>query len=163
MRAAFALPALLFLATAIPATAQDDCTVEATPCPWIVPVDGNGFVGTASWTFTQDEWHQLTVHNVDDAQVAHTVTLTGYGVSVTAGPDDEASATIQFTEVGTFTLKDMPSGKMTTITVTAGDSVDAQNSGGATGNTSKGGPGLGMPLALLAVAGVAMLMVRRKT
>lgn len=160
MRAHIAVPATLLAlaALAVPAAAQDDCTVEAMPCPWVVAVDANGFVGPTSWTFTQDEWHELTVSNLDE--VGHTVTLSTYGTTVTVPADADGTAVIQFTQAGSFTLTDMPSGKTATLVITSGDSVEAQNS--STGATSKGGPGFAMPLALLAVAGVAILMVRRQ-
>jgi len=162
MRANIAIPATLLLlaAAAVPATAQDDCTVEATPCPWVVAVDANGFVGATSWTFTQDEWHELTVSNLDE--VSHTLTLSGYGTSLTVPADEDAMAVIQFTQAGTFTLTDMATGKTATLTITSGDSVEAQNSQNPTGNTSKGGPGFATPLALLAIAAVALVLVRKQ-
>lgn len=159
MRHAIALASVLLLAaTALPATAQEDCS-DPESCPWTVSVDGTGFIIDTDWTFTQDEWANLTVQNTDEA--AHTVTLSGYGVTVQVAGDDEASVPIQFTTAGTFTLTDSPTGKTATFHVVAGDAIDAGSSSGAGAAGTGKAPGLELPVLLLGLAALGVI-ARRK-
>ena len=159
MRHPLALAAVLLLAAALPVTAQEDCSDPET-CPWTVSVDETGFIIDTDWTFTQDEWANLTVENTDEAP--HTVTLSGYGVTVQVAGDDEASVPIQFTQAGTFTLTDSPTGKTATFHVVAGDAIDEGSSSGAAGAGTGKAPGLGLPALLLGLAAVGVAVRRHR-
>lgn len=152
------LPVLAILAfAAVPAAqAQDDACIQASPCPWEVVVDQPGFVGESEWNWTAGDWMRLTVFN--DGDVAHTVTLSGYGVSLQVPPLEERSQVIQLSQAGHFTLSDSPSGDTVPITVVDGDVVDYEKglidaNGNAVSPTGKGGiPGVGLPLLAVALA-----------
>jgi hypothetical protein len=149
------LAALLALALMPAATAQSDCTSSATPCPLVVVVDANGFGQDKSWAITQDEWYAITVYNLDDK--AHTVTLSGYDVTLQAPADGEASAVVQFTRLGSFQLKDAPTGATATITVVGADSVDYEEGrADGSGNPIKKSPGLAIGLLALGLVAVAL-------
>lgn len=150
MRTLLALPLLAILAIA-PVAAQDGCT-QASPCEWVVAVGADGFL-ESDWTWTEGDWLRLVVDNGDD--VAHTVTLEGTGIAVTAPNIDEAASAPFQLEVGAYTLRDQPSGHTASATVVEGDAVDA-----AASSSNKGMPGFESVLGIAAV-GLALFLRRR--
>jgi hypothetical protein len=167
MRFLFPLAALALVATLPAAHAQDACT-QASPCPWDIAVDQPGFIGESSWNWTAGDWMLVTVSNTDN--VTHTVTLAGYGLSLSAAPDGgEKSQAIQLTQAGTFQLADSPSGDTVPVHVINGDVVDYQKglidtngnaattgTAGASSSAHRRLPDLGLPLVALALVGVAL-------
>ncbi|MEK6985264.1 MAG: hypothetical protein AABX89_02645 [Candidatus Thermoplasmatota archaeon] len=151
MRTIFALPLLATLALA-PVSAQDGCT-QASPCEWVVVVGADGFL-ESEWIWTEGDWLQLVVDNGDD--VAHTVTIEGAGIAVTAADLDETSSTPFQLEAGAYTLRDQPSGHTASASVVEGDAVDAA----AASSSNKGMPGFEAVLAFAAI-GLALFVRRR--
>lgn len=166
MRFLLAIPLLAATAlAAVPAAqAQDACT-QSSPCPWDIVVDQPGFIGDSSWNWTAGDWMKITVSNDDD--VAHTVTLSDYGLTFSVPSLSEQSQTVQLTKSGSFDLKDAPSGDQVKVTVVNGDVVDYEKGLiDASGNplTSSSGKGRipGLDLPLLALGLVAAVAVARR-
>lgn len=163
MRSLFLVSALALALAAIPAAqAQDACT-QSSPCPWEIVVDQPGFIGESSWNWTMGDWMEITVAN--DGDVAHTVTLDGYGLTFNVPSLEERSQVVQLTKSGSFEMKDQPSGDSVTVTVVNGDVVDYEkgliDSNGNAVSSGKGRiPGLEAPILILGLAAVA-LMARR--
>ncbi len=140
-------------ATAATSSATDDGCTQANPCHWVVDVDENG-LSEGQWNWSAGDYLRLEISNIDD--VAHTVSIDGTGVSVTAGAiADAQSAPFQLT-AGTYTLRDSPSGDTAKVNAVDGDVVAYEN-----GLTSKGGiPGF-EGIAAIAALAAAVLMARR--
>ncbi len=162
------LPFLLatLLAGAVPAAAQEDGCTQSNPCPWYVDVGADGFVtgsldATAEWNWTVGDWVELSVFNEDD--VAHAVTLTGYGVTLQVPSLEERSRAFELSEAGDFELGDDLTGDTAVVRVLTVDSVEFEN--GATGTGSSGGgggiPSLALPIVAGALVAVAYLRLRK--
>ncbi|MCA1819385.1 MAG: hypothetical protein ABR562_00565 [Thermoplasmatota archaeon] len=160
MRIPLAILAIALLAPA--ARAADACT-QADPCTWIVDVDGRGiYAGDAAPSFnaTVGDWFVLNGTNMDEAFVAHTLSLDGYGVVLSLGPAEEAqTAPFQLTRVGTFSLHD-ERGRSGTVVVTKTDVND--QAAGLTATSAATPAGAPAPaLVLVAVALLGLAAVRR--
>ena len=152
---ATALWAFTLLPRSLPAvTAQEDGCLAANPCDWVVIVGADGFL-ESDWNWTAGDWLRLVVSNDDD--VAHTVTIDGTSVRVTAPAIDEAQSAPFQLAVGTYTLRDQPSGHTASARAVEGDVVEYE--AGLT-SSGKGTPGFEVFLAVAAV-GLALLLRRR--
>lgn len=159
--------AALFLAPAANAQGEDDGCTSREPCPLIVDLDESGFyiVGDVFFgqagepdhiEFTVGDWYKLIVDSMDPNR-SHTVSLTGHDVdvSVTVGPDGFApdSEAFLFEKLGTYTLRDQPSGDEFEVRVVEEDVSDT--SPGSASDDDKGAPGLGLVALVALLAGVA--------
>lgn len=155
------LPAFL-LAVAPAASAQDDGCNAAHPCPWEVDVGPDGFITdgdvAAEWEWTVGDAVSLNVFNHDD--VAHTVTLTSYGVILTVPPLQERSSALVLDRTGDFELQDNPSSDVGLVYVLEEDVVEFEEGAGASTSGGNGAPGLALPLAAFALLAVAALRRR---
>jgi hypothetical protein len=112
------------------------------------------------------DWMTLTVAN--DGDVAHTVTLSGYGLIFNVPALQQRSRVVHLTQSGPFELKDMPSGDTVPVTVVNGDVVDYEkhlidSSGKALATSGSGRiPGLGVPLVAIALLACALLAASRR-
>ncbi|MHB8633224.1 MAG: hypothetical protein ACYDBQ_04545 [Thermoplasmatota archaeon] len=111
------LLAALVVALMPAALGQQDACTQSSPCLWSVEVDGAGFVGESSWNWTAGDWVDLSTYNGDS--VAHTLQLSGYGVSQGVPAATSADKVLQLTQAGSFTLTDSPSGATGTLVVAA--------------------------------------------
>ena len=171
--AAFSLGLAALFAAPL-ALAQDDedgCTARE-PCPLIVDVDENGFylVGDVFYgqpdqpthiDFTVGDWYTLTLDSMDPEK-SHTVSLSGHelDVSVTVGPDGFApdSEAFEFETLGTYKLRDQPSGDEFEVRVVDEDVSATADS--ASDDDEEGAPGLGPMVLVAAVAAMAVLRRR---
>ncbi len=161
MRWSLSIPILVAaLAAAVPAaSAQEDACVQANPCEWYVVVGSTGFL-ESNWNWTAGDWLKLVVSNDDD--VAHTVSIDGTAVSVQAGAIAEASSAPFQLAVGSYTLRDQPSGDTAKALAVKGDVVQYENGLTDAGTSSKGRiPGFEAPLAAAALVGLALVARRR--
>lgn len=151
------------MALAVPVAAQEDACTQDQPCPWIISVDEEGIYNSSLSVMTQGDWYTVTVHN-DDLSQAHTVTLSGYDVVFQVAALDEQQRTVEMATLGSFEVRDAPTGATVPFEVIAGDAVDFENGvADAEGNPragSKGTPGIGVVAGVLAV-GLAVAMTRR--
>lgn len=164
MRATLALLSAGLLAPlALAQSAGDEGCERTNPCPWVVDVDDKGFQFYVAdeQTFSRGDWYELLVFN-DDLNRSHTITLTGHEVSVTVPADGMSQDTgaFQFSELGTFELRDAPTGDKITVHVVEGDALSGTGSDSPSDEDGEGAPGL--PLALLAVALVGSVLLRRR-
>ena len=171
MVAAFSLGlAALLVAPFASAQADDDGCTSGDPCPLIVDVDENGFYlinsvlyGQAGQPthldFTVGDWYQLTVDSMDP-EASHTVSLSGHDAGVTVGPEAFADGNaFQFEAVGTYQLRDSPSGDEFEMRVVNGDTISS-GSDSDSETDDQGAPGLA-PAVLLAGL-VALAVLRRR-
>lgn len=163
------LAALLAAPLALAQDGDEGCT-SREPCPLIVDVDANGFylIGDVFYgqpdepthiDFTVGDWYQLTLDSMD-ADKSHTVSLSGHDVSVTVGPDGFApdSESFEFKTLGTYKLRDEPSGDEFEVRVV---DEDVSATGSSSGSDEKeGAPGVG-PLVLVVALAVLAVLRRR--
>lgn len=172
IRAALAFLTLLVaaLAPAGLAAAQSGNTAS-NPFPLAIAVDSTGFVAESSWNVTAGDWANITVSN--DDEVAHTVTISGLGLTFSVQAVGEQSRVVQLSRPGSFGVSDAPSGDSGTLTVVNGDVVDYENhlidangkavsSGSGITATTGSGRVPGFELPLLAIALAAAALTRRR-
>lgn len=163
------------LLAASPVAAQPGCTSFADSCPVEIAVDQTGFTEVSLLNFTVGDWHTLSISNEDTKAAGtepgqtHTVTLSGHAVSVTLETMAVEEVVVEFSKVGCFELKDMPTGDIVKIRVVTADSIDfeqrvasdadpcAPANGGNAGDASKKGmPAVDVVAVIAGLAAVAV-------
>jgi len=168
--AALSLGLAALLAAPLAIAQEDEGCTSREPCPLIVDVDENGFylIGDVFYgqpgepshiDFTVGEWYKLTLDSMDPEK-SHTVSLSGHDVSVTVGPDGFApdSQAFEFETVGTYKLRDEPSGDEFEVRVVEEDT--SATGAGTTSDDDKGAPGVAPAVLVAALAAMAILRRR---
>jgi hypothetical protein len=172
MRLPLAAALVALVAGSLPANAQSDAGCEETnPCALVLDVDADGFSNPPDVSlFTQGDWWEIDVFNLDDEE--HVVTIDGFDVSVTVPPGENvASGGFEFDVAGSYNITDSPSGDSLPIEVTEGDAVEEEEEptdpgretdedDSVPGDSDNGTPGLGAALTLVTLA--AMALARRR-
>jgi hypothetical protein len=162
-----ALAALAAVAAAPAATAQTGCD-QSDPCPLPISVDEQGFQDAFDLNFTLGDWWELDFSNWDE-NASHTITLSGYGVSVTLGDFDHGGLEgkqqkVHFTKTGCFDLRDSPSNDVAKVRVYKSDTNDLDAGVTSEADPCRGGGGIPAPewpVLIVVTAGLALLARRR--
>ena len=136
----------------LPAQGQDaalGCTAK-DPCPWAIDLTAAGLVtnGTATtgrpaWNWTVGTWVMLSVYNED--LVAHTIRFPDQNVTVEVPAGDLVeSASFNLSRVGTFQIRDAPSGTAQSFAVLGDDASDGENMGAPASSTPAPSPTMHM-------------------
>lgn len=152
------LPLLLTVALGMPAgaTSHEDACSQVTPCEWVADLDDGGFLDSAAFEATQGDWVQIDLFNLGDAP--RTVRFEGYGKEWVVGAGETLTTPpLELAAAGDFRLVDAGSGDARVVHVYLSDVADDDP---VTEEGAKASPDVALPLAAIAVLGVAGL--RRK-